>query len=127
MCCSTGICGPSVDPVLPQFAGFLAQLKSRGVTVERYNLAQAPMAFVQNAAVKSFLETEGAEKLPVIFIDGELALSGGYPDHDKRAEWIRRFVGDDAVLNEPIALRPKSGEAAPRIDFGVTTKTDGRC
>ncbi len=96
MCCSTGICGPSVDPVLPQFAGFLHQIQSRGVRVERYNLAQQPLAFVQNPVVKSFLASEGAEKLPLIFIDGEIALHGMYPDHAHRAEWIRRLVRDSA-------------------------------
>lgn len=92
MCCSSGVCGPSIDPVLPQFAGFLHQLKHRGVKVERYNLAQQPLAFVQNPIVKAFLETQGAEKLPLIFIDGELVLQGAYPDHGQRAEWIRRLA-----------------------------------
>ena len=30
MCCSTGICGPKVDPVLPKFASDLAWLKDQG-------------------------------------------------------------------------------------------------
>jgi arsenite methyltransferase len=30
MCCSTGICGPDVDPVLPQFAADLDWLKGQG-------------------------------------------------------------------------------------------------
>lgn len=92
MCCSTGVCGPSVDPILPQFAGFLHQLKSHGVTVERFNLAQQPLAFVQNPEVKSFLEKDGADKLPLIFIDGRLELQGAYPDHDKRVEWSLRCI-----------------------------------
>ena len=96
MCCSSGVCGPSIDPILPQFAGFLHQLKSRGVKVERYNLAQQPLAFVQNPAVKAFLDTQGAEKLPLIFIDGELALQGAYPDHDQRVEWSRRYAVEEA-------------------------------
>lgn len=64
--------------------------------MERYNLAQQPMAFVQNPAVKAFLEAEGAGKLPLIFIDGEIALQGMYPDHAHRAEWIRRLVRESA-------------------------------
>jgi Arsenical resistance operon protein ArsD len=97
MCCSTGVCGPTIDPILPQFAGFLHQLKSHGVQVERYNLAQQPLAFVQNPAVKAFLNAQGAEKLPLIFIDGELALQGAYPDHDKRVEWSRRCTAEQAT------------------------------
>ncbi len=90
MCCSTGACGPDVDPVLPRFAGLLAQLGAAGVKVERYNLAQQPLAFVQNAAVKALLDSEGPPALPAIFIDGELALKGTYPDTEQSAAWTTR-------------------------------------
>lgn len=39
MCCSTGVWGPTADPVLARFAADLEWLKGQGVTVERYNLA----------------------------------------------------------------------------------------
>lgn len=90
MCCSTGVCGPNVDPMLPRFAGLLAQLGGAGVTVERYNLAQQPLAFVRNPAVKALLDQEGTDALPAIFIDGELALKGAYPDTQQRAAWMGR-------------------------------------
>ena len=96
LCCSSGVCGPSVDPILPQFSGFLHQLKTRGAKVERSNLAQQPRAFVQNPVMKAFLNAEGAEELPLIFIDGELALQGAYPDHDPRVEWSRRCAAEEA-------------------------------
>ena len=47
MCCSTGVCGPKVNPALPRFAADLNWLKSQGVHVERFNLAQNPDAFHQ--------------------------------------------------------------------------------
>lgn len=90
MCCSTGVCGPDVDPVLPRFAGFLAQLGGAGVAIERYNLAQQPLAFVRNPAVKALLDQEGTEALPAIFIDGELVLKGAYPGAEQRDAWIDR-------------------------------------
>ncbi len=46
MCCATGVCGPEVDPALVRFASDLEWLKSSGVEVERFNLAQQPAAFV---------------------------------------------------------------------------------
>ena len=50
MCCSTGVCGPSVDPVLPRFSADLEWLKSReGVQVQRYNLAQEVAALHQQS------------------------------------------------------------------------------
>lgn len=88
MCCSTGVCGPDIDPVLPQVAAFLHQLKEHGVTVDRFNLTQQPMAFVQNPEVKSLLQSEGTDVLPLFFIDGNIALKGAYPNHDKRKEWL---------------------------------------
>ena len=90
MCCSTGVCGPDIDPILPQVAGFLHQLKEHGVAVERFNLSQQPLAFVQNKQVNALLQSEGIEVLPLFFIDGELALKGSYPNHEKRNEWILR-------------------------------------
>ena len=79
MCCSTGICGPDVDPVLPRFAADLDWLKDQGHTVERYNLAQQPNAFIENKAIHQILSTEGTDSLPVIVIDGEIVSRRVYP------------------------------------------------
>lgn len=49
MCCSTGVCGPSVDPKLVRFAADLDWLRSKEAGVERYNLAQQPAAFAADA------------------------------------------------------------------------------
>ncbi|MDE3040328.1 MAG: arsenic metallochaperone ArsD family protein [Nitrospirota bacterium] len=48
LCCSTGICGTDMGPDLVNFATMLSQLGTHGIKVERYNLGQQPMAFVQN-------------------------------------------------------------------------------
>lgn len=87
MCCSTGVCGPDIDPALVSFAALLRQLGQAGVTVERFNLGQQPLAFVQNAAVKAALETGGVEVLPLIFWDGAEHSRGRYPSAAERAEW----------------------------------------
>ncbi len=52
MCCSTGVCGPSVDPALTRFAADLDWMKSKGAEVERFNLAQQVAAFTANEKVK---------------------------------------------------------------------------
>ena len=44
MCCSTGVCGPDVDPDLVQFAADLDWLKTQGVIIQRHNRAQKPAA-----------------------------------------------------------------------------------
>lgn len=85
MCCSTGVCGPEVDPKLAQFAGDLDWLKTRGVEVRRFNLAQEPANFVENAAVKAILDRSGSDELPAIVVGDELVASGRYPSRDELA------------------------------------------
>jgi hypothetical protein len=59
MCCSTGVCGPAVDPELVRFAADLQWLQSQRVEVVRYNLSQQPAAFVSTPAVKAALAKAG--------------------------------------------------------------------
>lgn len=87
MCCSTGICGPQVDPALPKFASDLEWLKTQGVSVERYNLAQQAAAFVQNEVVRGALETEGQECLPLVLLDGKIMSRGAFPSREMLATW----------------------------------------
>jgi hypothetical protein len=87
MCCSTGICGPSVDPQLIRFAADLEWLQSSGVSVERFNLAQQPKAFADSAAAKQALEAKGEAALPLILVDGTEKSSGTYPSREQLAEW----------------------------------------
>lgn len=96
MCCSTGVCGPSVDPTLPRFAADLEWLRSKGVDVERFNLAQQVAAFTGNPKVKQALNSQGTKSLPLILVDGEIKASGGYPS---RAD-LARFAG---IESEPAA------------------------
>jgi len=99
MCCSTGICGTQVDLDLVSFAAMLAQLGQHGIHIERYNLAQAPMAFVNNPVVKSLLEKEGSEGLPLIFWDGEVYIKGRYPTKTERSDWIRAAHANEDVAS----------------------------
>ena len=82
MCCPTGVCGPSVDPELVRMARDLGWLKSRGVTVERFNLAQEPKAFVENPEILAALNAEDAEALPIVIVDGTVVSRKSYPSHD---------------------------------------------
>ena len=88
MCCSSGVCGPKVDPALPRFAGDLEWVKGQGVAVARYNLAQQPMAFAENAAVRDSLEKEDVACLPLILADGKIVSRGAYPTREALAAWL---------------------------------------
>jgi AhpD family alkylhydroperoxidase len=87
MCCSTGVCGPSVDPELVRFAADLDWLKTQGVSVERFNLAQQPGAFVDDTAVRAVLDTKGEAGLPLIEVSGQVKVSGAYPSRAELAAW----------------------------------------
>jgi hypothetical protein len=99
MCCSTGLCGTDIDPALVSFAALLTQFSEKGVKVERYNLGQQPMAFVQNPAVKALLDKEGVESLPAIFVDGALHLKGRYLTDEERATLSATVLGDRAKVS----------------------------
>jgi hypothetical protein len=83
MCCSTGVCGPQVDPVLPRFAADLNWLKTQGHQIERFNLAQQPAAFAENEVVKMMLAAESVECLPLILVDGQVVSKAAYPSREQ--------------------------------------------
>jgi hypothetical protein len=87
LCCSTGVCGVDVDQKLVSFTADADWAKQNGAKIERFNLAQQPMAFADNAIVRSFLERSGQEALPLILVDGEVALAGRYPNRAELARW----------------------------------------
>lgn len=89
MCCSSGVCGPEVDPTLVRFNADFHWLANQGVTVERYNLAQQPFDFAGNPVVKKALAEDGNACLPLILVDGTIVSKGHYPEREELA----RFVG----------------------------------
>jgi len=95
MCCSTGVCGPSVDPDLARFAGDLAWLQEHGASVRRYNLAQEPAAFAANPVVAKALQDGGPECLPLLLVDGQIRSMGAYPARDKLMHWAEVKLSSD--------------------------------
>lgn len=87
LCCSTGVCGVDVDQALVNFSADVDWAKQGGAKIERFNLAQQPMAFAENPTVKGFLERSGAEALPLVLVDGEVALAGRYPNRAELSHW----------------------------------------
>jgi Arsenical resistance operon protein ArsD len=83
MCCSTGVCGPSVDQELLRVSTVLNNFKNRGVMIERYNLSNNPQIFVMNPTVHQLLSQEGTKVLPLIMVDGQIMKTGGYPSNEE--------------------------------------------
>ena len=87
LCCSSGVCGVEVDQKLVTFAADVDWAKQNGALIERFNLAQQPLAFAENPTVRAFLERSGQEALPLVLVDGEVALAGRYPQRRELARW----------------------------------------
>lgn len=109
MCCSTGVCGPGVDPELTRIASAIFSLQNKGYEVERYNLANDPKEFAGNQTVFRFLEEKGADALPVVLLDGEIAMVSEYPSNDQLATWFD-------IDEEELKKKPESKPVT--IDFG---------
>jgi hypothetical protein len=107
LCCSTGVCGTDVDQALVNFSADVAWARKLGAQIERFNLAKEPMAFVDHAIVTGFLQRSGDAALPLVLVDGEIALAGRYP---KRAE-LAHWAGIDGAANPATAVETdkKSG------------------
>ncbi len=100
LCCSTGVCGVDVDQALVSFSADVDWARQNGAHIERFNLAQQPVAFAQNSIVKSFLERSGQEALPLILMDGEVALAGRYPNRAELARWVG--IAQAAAESKPV-------------------------
>lgn len=105
MCCPTGLCGPSIDPELLRISALLDTLEKHGITVERYNLSNAPLKFIQTPAAAEFLQHHGPEELPLILADGKIWMAGRYPSNEEFAQMLDL---DPALLDESSA-RPDKG------------------
>ncbi|MCL2306566.1 MAG: arsenic metallochaperone ArsD family protein, partial [Planctomycetaceae bacterium] len=73
---------------LIRIAADIEWLKSQGVPVERFNLAQQPQMFIQTPQVREALERTGNDALPVTLLDDTIALTGRYPTRSDLAGWL---------------------------------------
>lgn len=117
MCCSTGVCGPAVDPLLAAFSADLQWLGEQGAQVTRHNLAQEPEAFVRHATVHALLQSEGDACLPLVLVNDEVVWRGAYP----RREALARAAGVAPAVSrsKPVIRLSSSG--------GCCTPNSGCC
>ncbi|MFG6150568.1 arsenite efflux transporter metallochaperone ArsD [Halobacillus sp. B23F22_1] len=101
MCCSTGVCGPGVDPELTKVANNLGILEKENIEVARYNLSTEPQQFVENSVVRQQLDDHGEQALPLVLVDGEAVKAGGYPTAEEFSEW-------SGIERKKFSAEPKS-------------------
>ena len=83
MCCETGVCGVDADAVLITFTADIEWLKKQGVSVERFNLAQEPAAFISDTKIKAEINEKGETCLPLLMFEDRIISRGCYPDRSQ--------------------------------------------
>lgn len=73
---------------LADLAQSLDVLTHQGVEWERHDVAKEPAAFEENPAVAQYLKAFGAERLPVVLVDGVIVIAGRYPDDADLIDWL---------------------------------------
>jgi arsenite methyltransferase len=111
LCCSSGVCGPEVDPALVQFAAHLQQVQEQGVEVRRFNLAQNPAAFVENEQVRQALTNNGESALPLLLVDGRELARGRYPGWRELEVAVGLDPGAASLLSPAVAELVAMGAA----------------
>ena len=81
MCCSSGLCGPSVDEKLVQLHTDIETLKAKypRLVVDRYMITQQPMKFRDNQVVLQVVREKGNESLPITILNGKVIKTRVYP------------------------------------------------
>lgn len=94
LCCSTGVCGPSVDENLLRITGVFETLKnSNQIDANRYNLSSNPADFTKNELVLKELQEKGNECLPITLVNNKIVKTGSYPSNQE----IQEFTGIEFV------------------------------
>jgi len=79
MCCSSGVCGPTVDKALLDVNEMVLALKERGLDVRRYQMSAQPQAFMSNPQVYQLLRERQMAALPITVVNGRVIKVGAYP------------------------------------------------
>lgn len=114
MCCSTGLCGVSVDPELLRISTVISSLQKNGMKIERFNLTNSPMEFVNNKEVNKLITEKGIEILPITIVDGVIVKTKAYPTNDEIIALLqvpRSFLGEqkNSVLKKNVGCTCKEG------------------
>ena len=88
MCCSTGLCGPSVDQKLISLNQCIEKLKNKypNLKIERYMITQQPLKFKENEKVFELVKTKSKSILPITTYNGKIVKTESYPELEELEE-----------------------------------------
>ncbi len=107
MCCSTGVCGPTIDLELMRIATLINSLKDKGIIVRRHGLSNEPQDFIANKVIRDLLQKEGAEILPVTLVEGAVAKTKQYPTNEEIEKWLGIEIKSSPVTRGDGCCGPK--------------------
>lgn len=111
MCCSTGLCGVSVDPELLRIATVINKLKSCGIIIERYNPNSTPQAFLLNPSINQIINSKGIKSLPITIINGNIVKIGSYLSNNEILNYFNLPENFFKDINSDINNKNISGKA----------------
>jgi hypothetical protein len=79
MCCSTGLCGPTLDQTLLDVNDMLLSLQTGGVSVARYQMTSHPQMFINTPVVMALVRERQMDALPITLVHGQPIKAGAYP------------------------------------------------
>jgi hypothetical protein len=91
-----GTCGVVSHHDFDAFEERLDSLEESGVTVERFESANAADAITVRPAVQRLVATEGERCFPIVLVNNEIVASGRYPS---RTEWAHA-IGESRRAEE---------------------------
>ena len=83
MCCSTGLCGPTIDQTLLDMNEMIQTLQRENLRVERYQMTSHPNAFLGNTEVMKLVREKEMTALPITIVRGKVIKVGAYPTSDE--------------------------------------------
>ncbi|ARU48198.1 arsenite efflux transporter metallochaperone ArsD [Sulfurospirillum diekertiae] len=96
MCCSTGVCGPSIDSELMRISTTINSLKEKRIVIKRHGLSTEPQDFVSNKTMNALLQKEGVDILPVTLLDGEVVKTKTYPTNEELSQWLEVKIASES-------------------------------
>ncbi len=106
MCCLTSQSDGS--PELLRISAVLNSLKKNGIEVDRFNLSDLPMEFINNKEISQLIcNKECIGKLPITVLDEKIVVTGRYPTSEEFANLFNipmNFLGDQSnCFSQPVA------------------------
>lgn len=83
-CTKNGITQKELD----RFSNLIDRLKEQDISVERYNLSNSPLEFVNNKIVHELLYVKGTSQLPIIVVNNVIIMTSRYPTDNEFLDLI---------------------------------------